>query len=161
MTNATEERARTWAQWLSGQLAERGWAQADLVSHSGNLIKRDRASKWVNGREAPSHRLAVVAANTLGAPVSEALEAAGFGAAAITAQVEAVRPAPLPLHEIDERDLLEELLRRAAARATAREDGDRELTIDDVDHIPTPDLSQYDLAAKRGERLADREPYAE
>ncbi|WP_136057299.1 helix-turn-helix transcriptional regulator [Microbacterium sp. K24] len=72
--------AAKWGEWLREQLAERGWRQADLVRESEGLIKRDRASKWVNGNERPSHRLAIVAANTLGITRERALFAAGYAA---------------------------------------------------------------------------------
>ena len=64
--------AKQWGEWLSAALTARGWRQADLVRQSEGLIKRDRASKWVNGNERPSHRLAIVVSR------EDALEAAGY-----------------------------------------------------------------------------------
>ncbi|MFJ4173338.1 helix-turn-helix domain-containing protein [Microbacterium sp. NPDC089696] len=72
------DQAAQWGEWLHQMLDERGWRQADLVRESNGLIKRDRASKWVNGNERPSHRLAIVAANTLGVTQESALTAAGY-----------------------------------------------------------------------------------
>ncbi|MBE7953580.1 hypothetical protein ILP86_04500 [Microbacterium sp. R1] len=74
------DQANSWGAWLATKLDEREWRQADLVRESGGLIKRDRASKWLSGNERPSHRLAIVVANTLDLPHEEALEAAGFTA---------------------------------------------------------------------------------
>lgn len=70
--------AEAWGAWLSQQLKERGWRQADLVRESAGLIKRDRVSKWVNGIERPTYRLTVVVANTLSLPTNEVLHAAGY-----------------------------------------------------------------------------------
>lgn len=64
--------------WLQERLDERGWRQADLVNYSEGSIKRDRVSKWINGKEKPSYRYAVIVANTLGVDQSGALEVAGF-----------------------------------------------------------------------------------
>ncbi|MBW1639286.1 hypothetical protein G3H63_09405 [Microbacterium resistens] len=72
------ENAKKWAVWLQAELDRRGWRGADLVRESGETVKRDRVSKWLRGYEAPSHRLAVVVANTLGVDSTEALIAAGF-----------------------------------------------------------------------------------
>lgn len=71
-----------WADWLDAALKERGWAQAELVRQSEGHIKADRVSKWLSGKEGPSHKFAIVAANTLGKEHSEALRAAGFTEAA-------------------------------------------------------------------------------
>jgi len=68
----------TWASWLRDALEQRGWTQARLVRESGGLIKADRVSKWLSGKETPSHRLTLVTANTLHAAQSDALDAAGF-----------------------------------------------------------------------------------
>ena len=54
-----------------------------------------------------------------------------------------------------------ELVERAQRVVNAHLLAPRELTIDDIDHVETPNVDDYDLAAKRGERAADRLPYAE
>ncbi|WP_156316512.1 hypothetical protein [Leucobacter japonicus] len=68
----------TWSDWLRAQLTERAWKQADLVRESEGHIKADRVSKWLAGKESPSHKLATVTANALGVSRDEALIAAGF-----------------------------------------------------------------------------------
>ncbi len=81
------EQAAAWGIWLSEQLESRGWRQADLVNNSGGRIKRDRASKWVRGAESPTHRMAVVVANTLEVSRADALRAAGYEPAAEEAEL--------------------------------------------------------------------------
>lgn len=56
--------------------------QAELVRQSEGHIKADRVSKWLSGKEKPSHKFAIIVANTLGKEHSEALRAAGFTDAA-------------------------------------------------------------------------------
>lgn len=91
MTNETPGEA--WSRWLLARLEEKGWRQADLVRNSGGLIKRDRASKWTSGKENPTYRLAMVTANTLDVPQSDALLAAGY----ITEETQ------FAIHETEER----------------------------------------------------------
>lgn len=121
---------KTWAEWLSTELKRRNWKQAQLVAESGGDIKADRVSKWVNGRERPSHKFAVMTANVLGADRNEALRAAGYDdlpsdVASVPTDVRVdastVSPEPDPrLVEVSDEDLLRELLRRAEGRrATA------------------------------------------
>lgn len=67
-----------WSEWLTSELEKRGWRQADFVRESHGTIQRDRVSKWLNGDSRPSHRYAIITANTLGTSHEEALRAAGF-----------------------------------------------------------------------------------
>jgi len=97
--------------WLTAQLDLRGWRQADLVRAS--KLPRDRVSKWVNGHESPTHRNAVIIANTLGVPVEEAVAAAGLD----DPVSEPERPGPArALARYSDSDLLSELQLRARAR---------------------------------------------
>ncbi|WP_141881356.1 helix-turn-helix domain-containing protein [Homoserinimonas aerilata] len=73
-----ENRAEIWAEWLQEMLDSKRWRQADLVNNSHGTVKRDRASKWLSGKESPSYRNAIVVANTLNVSHSSALRAAGF-----------------------------------------------------------------------------------
>lgn len=98
----------SWSEWLRAQLDEREWRNADLVNRSQNTIKADRVSKWLNGKETPSYRLAIVTANTLGVERAEALTAAGFGDEVPAADA----PPPVTLETASDADLLRELLRR-------------------------------------------------
>ena len=77
---------KLWAEWLRESLDSRGWKQADLVRESDGLIKADRVSKWLAGKESPSHKLALVAANALAADQNEALHAAGFSHVVLASQ---------------------------------------------------------------------------
>lgn len=63
---------------------------------------------------------------------------------------------------LDPHTLIVRAEERLAAEGSATPRADlRALTADDIDHVESPDLSQYGLAAKRGVRKADQEPYAE
>jgi transcriptional regulator with XRE-family HTH domain len=79
VTNPTnEELAANWGEWLRDMLDSKNWTQSDLVAASDKLIRPDRVSKWVNGKERPSHRNAVIVANTLGVSTTAALDVAGY-----------------------------------------------------------------------------------
>ncbi|WP_345750075.1 hypothetical protein [Microbacterium rhizophilus] len=123
-----QETAPQWATWLQAQLDVRGWRQADLVRESQGLIKRDRVSKWLRGAERPTHRMAVITANTLGVSRDEVLGAAGYEAEGepvtystlpsggqLTAQTPP-RELALALAAVSDVALLELLLERAQTR---------------------------------------------
>ena len=80
-----EELAIHWGEWLREMLDSKNWAQSDLVAASDKLIRPDRVSKWVNGKERPSHRNAVIVANTLGVSITSALAVAGYGSSEVEA----------------------------------------------------------------------------
>lgn len=122
--------SEAWGSWLSQQLSDRGWRQADLVRESQGLIKRDRVSKWVNGIERPTYRLTVVVANTLTLPTNEVLQAAGYATPeqdpltefeahyfASNDVTDTAAIDPRALREYPDSMLMEELARRLAARA--------------------------------------------
>lgn len=113
----------TWAEWLRNRLDERAWKQSDLVRESKSHIKADRVSKWLNGRERPSYKLAIITANTLGIPHDVALSAAGYADQLPDAKREASTPLRIfvekPLSDFDELELLDELRRRATLRERA------------------------------------------
>jgi len=123
-----EDRAAAWGTWLQAQLNQRDWRAADLVRASGGSIKPDRASKWLSGKERPSHRYALITANTLGASPKEALDVSGYEVAnpqraadryaAETAEMNVVRGR---LAQFDDRQLLLELLRRESEARYSRE----------------------------------------
>lgn len=78
MTNKSE-----FAVWLRGALA--GRPNVYLVRMSGTkdngrpVIDDSRVSKWLKGEQRPSPELASLAAEVLGRPQHEALEASGYG----------------------------------------------------------------------------------
>lgn len=151
---------RAWAQWLQEHLDQRGWRQADLVRESQGTIKRDRASKWLAGRETPSYRSAVYVANTLGIDHDDALIAAGYrqpsedGAASTPLAATPART----LQDYSDLDLIAEIQRRAAQRPL----GDVGRLSDDDIRDALPDLpegytkSRLDLAAERGKDQGDQ-----
>lgn len=174
------EQAAAWGKWLSEQLESRGWRQADLVNNSASRIKRDRASKWVRGAESPTHRMAVVVANTLEVPRSDALRAAGFEPAAeeealaerelrlvkALAQVDTqLSEGPLPgspdkptrvmmmrmLDQFPKSTILDYLTRRAL-----REEAQANVAPLDEDDLHKVDLSgDFDLAATEDDTAPD------
>ncbi|MGG7509047.1 helix-turn-helix domain-containing protein [Plantibacter sp. YIM 135249] len=144
-----------WTEWLIAELDKRGWKQADLVKASGGAIKRDRVSKWVNGKERPTHRNAIVIANVLGADAAQALAAASFDSSTTL-----VTPVPLPvdLARFTDEQLVSELARRMKERS---EDVSGDLHDEDFD-VNHEDMRKKDVAlvAKRGKRKIDQD-YAE
>ncbi|MEJ1087005.1 hypothetical protein WDU99_01595 [Microbacterium sp. Mu-80] len=131
----TTNDAERWGLWLSQQLKQRDWRQADLVRESQGLIKRDRVSKWVNGIERPTYRLTVVVANSLSLPPEEVLEAAGYST---------------PTDETDD-DSDESALyaRHLAAQDTA--------TTLPIDELSLRNIPSQALLSELARRLAERE----
>lgn len=109
-----ENETRAWSEWLAQKLDERSWRQADLVRNSEGEIKRDRASKWLSGKETPSYRLAIIVANTLGVDRDEAIIAAGYLPTAAAENFPKTRA--WVLEDFSDEELLEELQRRAKKR---------------------------------------------
>lgn len=116
------DNAQAWGEWLRRELDKRDWRQADLVRESQGHIKRDRASKWANGNERPTYRMAIVVANTLGASHDDALTAAGYTPAAPVTPDAPPATTPTPgaaeesdadlLRRVESAMLLNELARR-------------------------------------------------
>lgn len=131
-----------WATWLREQLEEREWTNAEFVRQSVGRIKPDRVSKWLSGREVPSHRSAVVAANTLGIDPSFALRAAGFDVPAGVM----LRPPKLvrDITAFSDEELAVELLVRVRRRSNG-----------DVRRLPHPDLHAVPLTHREAASTDD------
>lgn len=168
----------TWAEWLGNELNRRNWKQAQLVAASGGEIKADRVSKWLSGKESPTHRLALVAANVMGADHDEALAAAGFPelsgrtvASSVDVRVDPSNLGDEPdprLVDVSDEDLLRELLRRAESRRASRGNvaelrpRRRDVGGDADDELlaKEPPVRQR-TAARKGTRKADQAPHAD
>jgi transcriptional regulator with XRE-family HTH domain len=169
---------KTWAEWLDTELKRRNWKQAQLVSASGGQIKADRVSKWLSGKENPSHKLALIAANVFDADHDEALTAAGFPELAgrsasgvpesrTDASIVDIEADPR-LVEVSDEDLLRELLRRTEERGASRsnvvEMRPRKIDVGGVDDdeptVKQPPAHQR-TAARKGTRKADQAPHAD
>lgn len=139
-----------------------------MVRASRNTIKRDRASKWLSGSEAPSYRLAVATANALGVNPVEALQAAGFDVVEAPAGVESTSRVSTLVRALDdiERQMPRELLIERLKRFTEREllsELQRRVAVGpnvtgsvDTESLQDVDLSEdYDLAASEDDSSVD------
>jgi len=124
----------------------------DIADHVG--IDKSNVTRWKQGGK-PAVDFVLKFARAYGRPVVEALADAEY----ITDAEAAVREVKVGADELSDVELARELLVRAEARAAERPATQHD--IDDVDHVETPDIASLRLAAKTGERKADREPWAE
>ncbi|MPZ60324.1 MAG: hypothetical protein GEU93_03315 [Propionibacteriales bacterium] len=112
--------------WLRD--AMEGRPNVFLVRNSGvkasgrPVIDDSRVSKWLKGEQRPSWDLAVLAAETLGRPAEESLEAAGYQLPTTLHAATGSESRDVDLTKASEEALLAELARRAAARRTRRSD---------------------------------------
>lgn len=123
-----------WAQWLSDQLADRGWKQSDLVHNSAGRISSPQVSNWLRGKYAASLDSVRDVCNALGVSVVEGLIAAGYITAdEVNARV-TYRP-PRNASALSDDELLAEVgrrVRRDAEKAARQHDepGTEAYTVD-------------------------------
>jgi len=72
------DEAELWGKWLTDRMAEAGIDAAELVARGQGRFGKTAASRWLNGDSRPDAETALLVAEILGVPESEALGASGY-----------------------------------------------------------------------------------